>query len=662
MVTLSRHDIISIIGTMEENYKRLKTTLFYVLICTQLLCAQNSETDRLVAKYPDKYACNLLIKHHYDILWNNGEITVNKSTTEERIFLDDETSAASKETVSFSSLFALESLSAESYSVNGSRYKKNKVSNFSENNSSSGSVFYDDSKEQVFYFTGLSKGAKTKLDYTLNIKQPNLMSSVFMQDYYPSEKIETSITFPSQVEVGFKLFNLKEGEYAFSKVIKGGNTTYTWLRNNVKEVEFESDAPNPRYYMPQIHPYIISSKNKDGSIKKHVGTVDQLHSWYRELIKGYEKNTDEPNDELVRIVDSLTTGITEEEAKVKTIFNWVQRNIKYIAFEYELAGFIPRPAAKVCKRRFGDCKDMASILTEMLGLAKIPAYLTWIGTRSIPYTYEEISTPSVDNHMIATYFNKSGIPIFLDATDRYIPYGQIADHIQGKEAMISLSDTDYKVIKVPEASANFSQQYDSCYLKLDGSTIKGVGYQKLTGHYRNYATYYLSSYDESQKQRYFKATLKKGNNKFNLIDYTLKNLEDYEKPIEIDYQFDLQSFVQSYEDEIYVNMNLNGTIGTRIEEDRELAFDFKFKKKEKYVFILEIPSGYKATYIPENYAGNMKDFDYNITYTLNGSKLRYELNLYRDLMIMDKSYFNNWNQIFKDISSAFTETVVLQKQ
>ena len=50
-------------------------------------------------------------------------------------------------------------------------------------------------------------------------------------------------------------------------------------------------------------------------------------------------------------------------------------------------------------------KDNSSILYEMLKAAGIKGELTWIGTRSIPYKYNELPTPSVDNHMILYYQN-----------------------------------------------------------------------------------------------------------------------------------------------------------------------------------------------------------------------------------------------------------------
>lgn len=122
----------------------------------------------------------------------------------------------------------------------------------------------------------------------------------------------------------------------------------------------------------------------------------------------------------------------------------------YVAFEDKLGGFIPREAADICKRKFGDCKDMTSIQVALYRKAGIDAYFTWIGTRHKPYTYEEVPLPITDNHMICT-IKLDGKWVFLDGTDPLIPFGIPPQGIQGKEALVGIDANNYKIITVPVA-------------------------------------------------------------------------------------------------------------------------------------------------------------------------------------------------------------------
>ena len=67
-------------------------------------------------------------------------------------------------------------------------------------------------------------------------------------------------------------------------------------------------------------------------------------------------------------------GARTEPEKVARIYYWVQDHVRYIAFENGLRGFIPHDAGRVYASRYGDCKDMANLLHEMLRMAGVKSY------------------------------------------------------------------------------------------------------------------------------------------------------------------------------------------------------------------------------------------------------------------------------------------------
>jgi hypothetical protein len=74
---------------------------------------------------------------------------------------------------------------------------------------------------------------------------------------------------------------------------------------------------------------------------------------------------------------------------------------------------------------------MANLMTEMLKLAGLEAYMTWIGTRHIPYDYT-LPSLAVDNHCISTVI-LGGKEYYLDGTEKVCPVWRIclADPGQG---------------------------------------------------------------------------------------------------------------------------------------------------------------------------------------------------------------------------------------
>ena len=102
----------------------------------------------------------------------------------------------------------------------------------------------------------------------------------------------------------------------------------------------------------------------------------------------------------------------------------------------------------------------------MLKIAGIKGYLTWIGTRDIPYNYTELPTPFTDNHMILTYKN-GGKVYFLDATGQYLPLELPSSFIQGKEALVGIDSTEYEILKVPVIDADVNSHIDSSVIWID---------------------------------------------------------------------------------------------------------------------------------------------------------------------------------------------------
>jgi transglutaminase-like putative cysteine protease len=153
--------------------------------------------------------------------------------------------------------------------------------------------------------------------------------------------------------------------------------------------------------------------------------VADQYAWYRYILKDLSNN-----ETVIKAkADDIVAGKTDDMDKVKSIFYWVQNNIRYIAFEDGIAGFLPDKAEEVLRKKYGDCKGMANLTKELLKSQGFDARLCWLGTNHIAYDY---STPSlaVDNHMICALIYKG--KIILDATEDYLSMNDYAERIQGR--------------------------------------------------------------------------------------------------------------------------------------------------------------------------------------------------------------------------------------
>lgn len=608
--------------------------------------------------YPDEYLARLTSQRLIDISLDDNKIKISQTIEEEDLLLNETAQFATEESVEYSSFFLLDKIEAASLIYDGKKYREYEVKDFVQKDELSES-FYDDTKSVNFLYPKLEQGAIKKLNYTTSITNPRFLSPIYFGNVYPLINQKVEIIVDKNITLRFKKFNMDGVDVRFRESEKKGRKIYTWEIENQEAFDLESNGPSPKSILPHIIPIISSYKTKNEEVAV-LKDVKDLYSWYYSLIR--DINLDDLDDELVTITKDLIASKTSEIDKVKAIYYWVQENIKYIAFEYALGGFIPRDANTVFQKKFGDCKDNSSILKEMFKIANIKGNLTWLGTRSIPYSYEDVPTPAADNHMILTYENQGEV-YFLDATGRYLPLEIPSSFIQGKDALIENGEGAYKIVEVPIVKAEDNLYNDAVNITLKGNSIEGDGTLTLTGYQKSTIFNYIESRDTQEKLlEYYNSFLRKGSNRFLIENFEEKNKYSYEEPFQVDYTFKIKDYAQSLDGEIYINLNLDqSSINSyKVKEDRKTSLEFKFRSEESITVVFNIPEGKEVSYLPEDVAIDNDFMSASISYKKEGSKIIYKHAYKTKKLILDKETHEAFRKSLKKINKAFKEVVVLK--
>jgi len=443
-------------------------------------------------------------------------------------------------------------------------------------------------------------------------------------------------------------------------IVKGKVKTHTWTAKDLDASPFEDNAVNFRYFGTHLQVWIKSYKS-GGETKYMYRNPADLYSYYRGFVDDVNK---EAENDLKVIADSITKGIESEDEKVKAIFYWVQDNIKYVAFEAGMGGFVPREAKLVCDRKYGDCKDMTSILYSMLTSQGINAHYTWIGSRDIPYDYTEVPTVAVDNHMICSYFNGEE-HIFLDATGKWINFGLPTPFIQGKQALIGMSETEFEIVRVPIIESEINQTVDTVYVTISDELVSGTGKVTYTGYAKMQLADYLLNISESEKKEFYENGFKKGNNKSESNVSEERGLKERDTPLEMDYTFKVPSYMKSYEDELYYNPFLkkyfaSASINT---ETNEVDHENRFQEQNNIVSCIKVPEGYSVNYLPKDMEYSHPDFSASIKFDMNEAEktIKLVINLDMSHIIFKKQDFQEWNKMIKQLNTAYSEVIVFKK-
>jgi hypothetical protein len=618
----------------------------------------SKEFKALKRQYPEASMVRLLDAIKISIKLKNDVLEIKQSVFEEDLYLDESATYGSKQSLDFSAFFELESVEATSYQYKDGKYKAFEVTDFIEKDELDNS-FHDDTKSLNFIYPNLAQGGKTKLEYTEIIKNPRFLSPIYFANFYPVKNKKVSLIADNGINFRFQEFNTEGYTILFNKEEKRNTTTYTWEITDVNKIKYESGVPTYKKVLPHIIPIITSYKTKDKEVKL-LNDVSGLYNWYYSMVKDINQ---QPTDEaLVTLVDEITKDNKTDLEKVRSIYYWTQQNIKYIAFEYALGGFIPREANDVFNKKYGDCKDNSSILYEMLKIAGLKGHLTWIGTREIPYSYKDVPTPIVDNHMILSY-QENGKTYFLDATGRYLPLEIPAAFIQGKEALIGFGEGKFRIETVPIMPPKTNSYIQKSVLRIKDNHIIGTGKTTLSGYYKiDFFNELETNSSDTELKDYYTQKLRKGSNKFLIESFEELNKYSYDEDFRINYQFNIQDYAKQLGDEIYVNLNLKREASDfRTETERENEIEVTYKSYYSFENTMDIPKNYSLEYMPENYELNNTYVDCKISYRQKGDKIVYKQELTMDYLSLSPAEQKIVNATIKNIEKQYRETVVFKK-
>ena len=545
----------------------------------------------------------------------------------------------------------------EGFTYNPATEKKSTTLNVQEFEINQNDIFHSDYKYKYFVFPDVEDNCTVQYSYKNKYKEPRLLSVFDFQNEFLTEKAIFQIVCDKDIEIGFKIFGDNPEKVIYTTRQEDGKTVHVWQATAIEGFERESAMCSENNYKTHIVYWLKSYKTPTATVSI-LGSPKELYEWYSSLVKDINKRD---KAELVAKTKELIAGKITDVEKAKVIFQWVQKNLNYVAFEFGMGGFIPRDAMDVFQKKYGDCKDMANLINEMMLAANLKSSLTWIGTRTKGYDYTDIATPIVDNHMIASALidNKR---YYFDATDKYCEYQYPSQMIQGKQAMIGISATEFLIEKVPIELPERNKIKTFFNLEIVENAVKGRVTSQISGINKSDLLNKLSAYN-SKEQEIWKSMVNATNEKISL-ETTSTNRKDYiEEPASATFNLSISDWIKTVSNKVFFKPVLiypyaNYTIDI---EKRKFGVDLSSTDMFETSYQYQIPAGFKVDFIPENvlFENNLGTLE--LKYLVENNILKITQNIIIKTIDFSKKDFVVWNDFIKKINKNCNQSAVFIK-
>ncbi|HLT49401.1 MAG TPA: transglutaminase-like domain-containing protein [Aequorivita sp.] len=539
----------------------------------------------------------------------------------------------------------------------GLKYRNNKTAYFKVNDEAYTveEYFFNDARVKYASVDFPVQGYKYYFEATKSIFDIKYFTSLYFTDSYPINKKQITLVVPKWLNLEIKEMNFEGFQISKTSTFdeKQNADIITYSVSGLDAVYKEEQSPGPSYIYPHLL-ILAKSYTDDGERFTLFNETKDLYNWYKSLV---DSMADDPSAIKEKVAE-LTANAKTDEEKIKNIYYWIQDNIRYIAFEDGLAGFKPDECQNVFKKRYGDCKGMANLTKQMLIEAGFDARLTWLGTKHIAYDY---STPSlsVDNHMICTVFY-DGKKIFLDGTEKFNPFGEYAERIQGKQVMIENGES-YILETVPVVAPEKNKETHVFNAKINNNALEGNVSLTYSGESRASFLYVFNNLRTEMKNEALEYYLKRADRNMMVDNIETSDLENRDDQLSIDFNLKQDNAVSSFDDEIYINLDYNQEYGKWLFNERNTDYEFAHKEYLSSEINLELPEGYKITELPKGIDVNTKNYKIFVDFELTDNVLHYKKVFVMKDAVVKKSNFKEWNETIKNLQSIYNQQIILVK-
>jgi transglutaminase-like putative cysteine protease len=261
-------------------------------------------------------------------------------------------------------------------------------------------MYYDMRLHQL-RFAGLEKGDVVELEYSLTPRRRSAPYSGYFGELVLFEGRNPALLkrYVLMAPAAQKVFVHAEKIAPATVTSRDGSQVFVWEARSVPALPREPRSPG----VTEISPYVHVST---------LGDWKQLGAWYADLVRPQFALDQSLENELARIV----AGLHSDKEKIAAIQEFVLRSTHYVALEFGVYSYKPYPVTQIYARRFGDCKDKASLMIALLHAAGIEAEIALVRTRSLGDVVTEPASIALFNHAIV-YVPK--YDLWLDGTAEY---------------------------------------------------------------------------------------------------------------------------------------------------------------------------------------------------------------------------------------------------
>ncbi|HEX9242851.1 MAG TPA: DUF3857 domain-containing protein [Anaeromyxobacter sp.] len=305
---------------------------------------------------------------------------------------------------------------------------------------------------------------------------------------------------------------------------------------------------------------------------------------------------------------------------VEAVYDFVVSQTRYVGLEFGIHGFKPYRVDDVLRRRFGDCKDKASLMHGLLAALGVDSRLVLLRMRRLGTVPAAPASLAVFNHAILYV---PDLDLFLDGTASWTGSRELPGEDHGAVALIVNPDGPPRFLVTPEArpDENRTESRFDVTLAADGrATIRGAS--RIAGAQASeYRHAYLSAHDRrSQLEKAFNRTFPG----LRVESVTASDLSRLEEDVRMEFTLDVPRYAER--DGAALRFTPFGAAAGYLETHASLSSRrhpllLGSPMTNRFEYRVALPPGFGIAELPEDAGGEVPEAAYEVRYRRDGGVL-----------------------------------------
>ncbi|MFL5308770.1 MAG: DUF3857 domain-containing protein [Polyangia bacterium] len=274
---------------------------------------------------------------------------------------------------------------------------------------------YYDNRAEVIRFEGLRPGDVIEIQYLVDdVGSENQMADYFgdlqfVAESIPKRRWDYTLLAPASRPIHSNVPRVSGLQQSTAE--EGDERLYRFAARDVPKIDTEPAMPGTGEIAPYLHVSTYAS-------------WQDVATWYWHLIED-QLTADE---EVRRTARALLAPGMNDRDKVRAVHDFVVQNTRYVGLEFGIHGYKPYKVTQVLARRFGDCKDKASLMLALLREVGVPSELVLVRTRRGGRLDPAPASLAIFDHAIVYV---PGLNLYLDGTAEFSGTTELPAEDQG---------------------------------------------------------------------------------------------------------------------------------------------------------------------------------------------------------------------------------------